>query len=32
MVLFDIKHRLYYRKCRLKAHGFNRGMKDGIAR
>ncbi|AWO75802.1 hypothetical protein C1N76_15645 [Geobacillus thermoleovorans] len=22
----------YYRKSRLKAHGFNRGMKDGIAR
>ncbi|MBA4549275.1 hypothetical protein I8U20_10240 [Thermoactinomyces intermedius] len=21
-----------YRKCRLKAHGLNRGMKDGVAR
>ena len=23
---------LAYRKCRLKAHGLNRGMKDGVAR
>ncbi|OKO96020.1 Pirin, N-terminal [Geobacillus proteiniphilus] len=22
----------YYRKSRLKAHGFHRGMKDGVAR
>jgi hypothetical protein len=22
----------YYRKSRLKAHGFNRGMKGGVAR
>nr|WP_239691254.1 hypothetical protein [Geobacillus proteiniphilus] len=23
--------RTFYRKSRLKAHGFNRGMKDGVA-
>lgn len=25
-------HYFFYRKRRLKAHGFNRGMKDGVAR
>jgi hypothetical protein len=28
--LFDGFH--FYRKSRLKAHGFNRGMKGGVAR